>query len=289
MEERKDLKLPSEPLLQVMICTYGKDGIERVAAADHPHADGVEYLVSWQKGGEADVPEALLRDDFKIVASDTKGLSKNRNIALSNATAPLLLVSDDDVVYTKERLQSVIDAFDSHPEADIITFRYESEGARKFYPGHEASLSRPPKGYFVSSIEIAMRRESVKDKIWFNENFGIGGMFPSGEEDVFIRDCLDSGLNGIFLPITIARHDDPTTSGRNLMLPSRPQTKGAVFLRIHPHSWPLRMMAHAIREIPLWRKGSVPSPISYCVNWLKGAKKAHKAKVFPTPKPMSHE
>lgn len=289
MEKKNVVELSSKPILQVMICTYGKEGIERVAVADHPHAEGVEYLVSWQRAGATEVPKALLRDDFKIVASDTKGLSKNRNIALSNAIAPLLLVSDDDVEYTKERLQSIIKAFDTHPDADIITFRYETDGSKKFYPQSQASLASPPKGYFVSSIEIAMRRDSVQDKIWFNENFGIGGIFPSGEEDVFIRDCLDSGLNGIFLPITIARHDDPTTSGRNLMLPSRPQTKGAVFLRIHPHSWPLRMMAHVLREIPLWRKGKVPSPISYCFNWLKGAKKASKAKVFPTSKPMSHE
>ncbi len=289
MEEKKVLELPSTPILQVMICTYGKEGIERVAAAGHPRAEGVEYLVSWQRGGAAHIPEELLRDDFKIVASDTKGLSKNRNIALSNASAPLLLVSDDDVVYTKERLQSVINAFETHPEADILTFRYESSSHSKFYPASQCNLSTPEKGYYLTSFEIAMRKDSVRGKIWFNENFGIGGMFPFGEEDVFLKDCLSSGLKGLFIPMTINRHDGSTTSSRNLMLPSRPQTKGAVFLHIHPHSWPLRMISHALREIPLWKKGLVPSPLSYCVNWIKGAKKAKKAKVFPTRKPTSHE
>ncbi len=266
-----------------MICTYGKDGIERVAAANHPHTEGVEYLVSWQKDGASDIPTALLRNDFKIVASDTKGLSKNRNIALSNATAPLLLVSDDDVVYTKERLHAVIDAFDTHQEADILTFRYESSSHSKFYPALQCDLSTPEKGYYLTSFEIALRKDSVRGKIWFNENFGIGALFPSGEEDVFIKDCLDSGLKGLFIPLTINRHDGTTTSGRNLMLPSRPQTKGAVFLRLHPRQWPLRMVAHALREIPLWRKGLVPSPLSYCLNWIKGVKIARQKCVFPTP------
>ncbi len=266
-----------------MICTYGKDGIERVAAANHPHTEGVEYLVSWQKDGASDIPTALLRNDFKIVASDTKGLSKNRNIALSNATAPLLLVSDDDVVYTKERLHAVIDAFDTHQEADILTFRYESSSHSKFYPALQCDLSTPEKGYYLTSFEIALRKDSVRGKIWFNENFGIGALFPSGEEDVFIKDCLDSGLKGLFIPLTINRHDGTTTSGRNLMLPSRPQTKGAVFLRLHPRQWPLRMIAHALREIPLWRKGLVPSPLSYCLNWIKGVKIARQKCVFPTP------
>ncbi len=188
MEERIEINSSPEPILQVLICTFGKEGIERVAAANHPHAEGVEYLVSWQRGGAYDIPMALLRDDFKIVTSDTKGLSKNRNIAFSKASAPLLLVSDDDVVYTKERLQSVINAFRTHPEADILTFRYESSSHSKFYPAMECDLSCPDKGYFVTSFEIALRKDSVKGKIWFNENFGIGATFPCGEEDVFIKD-----------------------------------------------------------------------------------------------------
>ncbi len=282
MEERREINSSPKPILQVMICTYGKEGIERVAAANHPHAEGVEYLVSWQTDGATDIPTSLLRDDFKIVASDTKGLSKNRNIALSLASAPLLLVSDDDVVYTKERLLAVIDAFEAHPEADILTFRYESSSHSKFYPASQCDLSTPEKGYYITSFEIALRKDSVRGKIWFNENFGIGAIFPSGEEDVFIKDCLDFGLKGLFIPLTINRHDGTTTSERNLMLPSRPQTKGAVFLRLHPHSWPLRMVAHALREIPLWRKGLVPSPLSYCSNWIKGWRKARKLRVFPT-------
>lgn len=275
--------------MQVMICTYGEEGIKRVAAANHPHAAGIEYLVSWQTNGATAVPDALLRDDFRIVRSATKGLACNRNIAIANATAPLLLVSDDEVDYTIENLQAIIKAFESHQEADIITFRYESDCNKKFYPDFECRLNQPPKGYFVSSIEIAMRREAVQGKVWFNENFGIGATFPSGEEDVFIHDCLEAGLKGIFLPLTIARHDELSTSGRNLMLPSRPQTKGAVFLHTHPRSWPLRMLAHTLREIPLWRKGIVPSPISYFANWLKGAKMARDLKVFTTPKHSRNE
>lgn len=271
------------PRLQVMICTYGKNGIERIAAANHPHTKGVEYLVSWQMGNVADIPSTLLRDDFKIFTSDTKGVSVNRNIALSKATAPILLVSDDDVTYTKENLISVINAFDNHNEADIIAFRYASLGSNKYYPSEQVNLECPPKGYYISSIELALRRDTVKGSVWFNENFGIGALFPSGEEDIFIRDCLDKGLKGIFLPITIARHDQATTSGRNLMLASRPQTKGAVFLRLHPKSWPLRMIAHAIREIPLWRKSLTPSPLSYGLNWIKGVTKARKNKVFQNP------
>lgn len=275
-----------QPILQVLICTYGHQGLQRVAASSHPKVDGVEYLVSIQEEPdkeESPIPKELKRNDFRLFVNLSKGLSINRNVALSLASSPLLLISDDDVDYTEEGLRAVIDAFHRHKDMDIIAFRYTSASHEKNYPSSPCYLDKPAKGYFVTSFEIAFRRESVQGKIWFNENFGIGAMFPSGEEELFIRDCLDTGLKGIFLPITIGRHDNTTTSKRNLMLPSRPQTKGAAFLRLHPKDWPIRMIFHTLREIPLWREGLVPSPISYSRNWLKGVKLARKMKVFPTP------
>lgn len=271
------------PLLQVLICTYGPDGIKRTASASHPSVDGVEYLVSWQTDGDYPVPEALDRKDFRIIATPTKGLSVNRNIALSRATAPLLLISDDDVDYTAENLSTVLKAFQSHEDMDILAFRHVSASHSKHYPLNTCDLANPEKGYFVTSFEIAFRRLRVQGKVWFNENFGIGAIFPSGEEDIFLRDCFDRGLKGLFIPQTIARHDGTTTSQRNLMLPSRPQTKGAVLLRMHPRQWPLRMLVHALREIPLWRKGLVPSPLAFCREWLKGVGMARRMKVYPTP------
>lgn len=272
--------------LQVLICTYGREGLQRVATAAHPAVAGVEYIVCWQmRPEETDhtAPQVLDRPDFKIISTLTKGLSVNRNIAISRASAPILLISDDDVDYTEEWLRTVIDAFRLHKDLDILTFRYVSASHQKHYPSHSFDLASPEKGYFTTSFEIALRRKAIQGKVWFNENFGIGAMFPSGEEDVFIRDCISAGLKGIFIPEIIARHDGTTTSDRNLMLPSRPQTKGAVFLLLHPVSWPLRMVVHALREIPLWRKGIVPSPLSYCRNWLKGVGMARKHGVFPTP------
>ena len=277
MDMGKDIKL------QVMICTYGEDGIYRVTNGLHPKTKGVEYLISWQASEGVDVPDSLQREDFRIYRTDTRGLSKNRNHALSKATAPFLLISDDDVDYTPEGLNAVIDSFEQNPDMDILTFKYASVSATKKHPDHTFSLKNPVKGYFVTSFEIALRSKNIKGKVWFNEEFGIGAHFPSGEEDVFIKDCLEMGLTGQYLPITITRHDGTTTSERNLKLPSRPQTKGAVFLHLHPKDWFLRMIIHAIREIPQWRNDKVPSPMSYCLNWMKGARMAKKMKVFPTP------
>lgn len=269
-------------VMQVMICAYGIDGIKRVAKGMHPTTEGVEYLVSWQNDGCCQIPVELDRADFKIISTQTKGLSLNRNIALAHATAPILLVGDDDADYTEDGLKSVINAFRSHLEADIIAFRFDSISTHKTYPKTQVALDSPPKGYYISSIELAMKRDSVKGKIWFNENFGIGAMFPSGEEEIFVKDCLNASLKGIFIPETIVRHDATTTCSRNLKDASRPLTKGAVFLHLHPFSWPLRMIIHTVRELPAWKEGAVPNPFSYLLNWIKGAVMAKRRHVFPT-------
>ena len=290
--EEKELRIKTtSPVLQVMICAYGRDGLARIAESARPRVVGVEYLVSFQENPDDKdnpIPQELNREDFKIFSSCSKGLSVNRNLALSHATAPFLLISDDDVDYTEEGLKEVIKAFGKNPGTDIITFRYDSESRSKHYPEHSYDITAIGMRHFISSIEIAFRRRSVQGYIWFNENFGVGAIFPSGEEDIFIHDCINKGLKCLYVPVSIARHNGTTTSGRNLMLASRPQTKGAVFLRLHPHQWPLRMIAHALREIPLWRKDLVPSPLSYCINWIKGVVKARKHRVFPTPDYSSH-
>ena len=75
--------------LQVLICTLGEAGIQRVAKGEHPHVPGVEYLVSWQlPDGDVAIPDELSRPDFKIIKNTTRGLSRNRNLSIAAATAP---------------------------------------------------------------------------------------------------------------------------------------------------------------------------------------------------------
>lgn len=143
--------------LEVMICTYGVAGIRRVAAHSHPRVEGVRYLVGWQmpKGEvDAEVPEALLRDDFIILRHASSGLSKNRNYILARATAPLLLVSDDDVDYTTEGLCGIIESFARYPHCDLLTFRYETAHQWKTYPAEPRSIWRGYGGIILIVLRL---------------------------------------------------------------------------------------------------------------------------------------
>ena len=276
--------MTDKPELQVLISTFGKNGIERVVKADHPQVPGVEYLVSWQlPDGDEAIPNKLLRPDFKIVKTASRGISRNRNNALKEATAPLCLISDDDVTYTVERLRAIINSFSRNPEADIITFKYHSERKNKIYPPEEFSLDNPPKGYFVSSIEIAFRREAVaKTGILFNENYGIGGEFMAYEELIFIKDLLHAGLSGIFLPITIAEHPELPSGQSNTNNPDFIKATGAAYIHLYKYTWPLRMIKRAwcnYNPDKVSESGFPPlSRFRYIRLWIQGAIKGYSLK-----------
>lgn len=268
----------AEIKLQVLICTFGAEGIRKVAESIHPQVRGVEYLVSWQLPDPAvshEIPDELKRPDFNISIIHSKGLSKNRNNLLSLASAPYCLISDDDVDYTTEGLETVIHTFDADPNLDIATFRFEGN-EKKVYPDFSFNLRYPPKGYFFSSIEIAFRLESVMETgILFDERFGIGAEFPSGEEGIWMHSLLRYGLKGKYFPLTIESHKDDSTGFRMKDTPEFIRTKGAAIQTMFPLSWPLRMVSHALRyntaEGSMSRWGYIRawlSGTSYSPSWL---------------------
>lgn len=255
--------------LQVLICTFGEAGIRRIAEASHPRIPGVEYIVSWQLGdSDGNIPEALQRDDFRILLSDTRGLSRNRNIAIDAATATICLIADDDLSYDPDAFRNIIDVFKADPQLDIAAFRYSGSDS-KHYPEHEFDLRRPPKGYYITSFELAFRRKRIAASgIRFDLRFGIGAEFPSGEENIWLHQLLQADMKGKFFPITIANHEALTTGSRLGADPEFIRTKGAVMRILFPRSWPLRLLTHAIRN---FRHPAIPTGL-YIRSWLAGAK-----------------
>lgn len=266
--------------LQILICTIGAEGINRVAKARHPEVEGVEYLINWQlPDGDCDIPDDIKsRKDFRVIKWSDRGISVNRNHALENATAPLLLMSDDDILYTVERIESLIREWNCRPYLDIMTFRFDSYETEKKYPETEFDLSRPVKGYFVTAFELSLRLDAVrKFGLRFNSHFGFATTFHGGEEVVFLYDAVRKGARGRFIPVTICTHPGSTTGQRDRYTPEFIVSKGAVVRHIHPFTWPLRMLVHALRE------SGGDSPISrrrYILFWLKGVVRSHRHGVF---------
>ena len=108
--------------LEVQICTYGLDGLQRAAQMTLPAVDGVRYRICMQNpdGAVIELPEALRRPDVDFFQHPTRGLSLNRNAALDRAEADIILIADDDLHYSDAGLRAVIDTFAADPRgADI--------------------------------------------------------------------------------------------------------------------------------------------------------------------------
>lgn len=269
--------------LQVLIAAYGEDALRQIASLPHPALPGVEYLVSWQNYGDGTISVELAeRADFKIFLENSVGLSNNRNNLLEKADADFALISDADLAYSAEGLESVVRAFREHPDCDFITFKYSSDIPHKKYPPESFSLQSSPKGYFVSSVELALnlgrikRRDSTLSHWRFNPNFGINGsLFGSGEEDILVASALRRGYQGIFLPLVVCHHPGITTSERILSTPGFIETQGAVVSFVHPRSQYLRMLSHA------WKARTRGVSFSdFCRSWRRGIKLARKKDVF---------
>lgn len=216
-----------KPKLDVMICTCGDIGLERVGATNLPVVEGVRYVVSCQSKSRS-LPSSLVRDDISVFFTDTRGLSNNRNHALSLVTAPYALVADDDLIFKPQGLAAVIDTFDRNPDVDIATFRCEYP-FEKTYPKREHDIAENYRNYYLTSFEIALRTESVRRcRLAFSPLMGIGApMLGCGEENVFVLSALRSGLKGRFFPITIAKHPDLPTGERDTGSPGVQRAQGA--------------------------------------------------------------
>lgn len=264
--------------LQVLISVYGEDGIQRAAKSKHPMAPEFSYLLAWQtESGKEPLPEALLRPDMQVLQSTSKGLCRNRNLSLEAADGEILLIGDDDVDYDREDLQKLLAVFDAEPDLDMATFQFRTRPEwRKAYPNDSFSLQNAPKGYSVSSVEIAFRRKSVQGKIRFNEDYGIGGrLYSSGEESLFVCDALRAGLCVRYYPFPIADHFAPTTAQKQKETSTFWETKAAVIHYIHPHTWFFRLLLNA------WRAGSGKNSFRFLRWGLKGLeKKKHCGRVF---------
>ncbi len=161
-----------------------------------------------------------------------KGLAKSRNRAIQYASGDIFLIGDDDVFYKKNYKEKIIKNFENY-SADVISFRAEDFNGNLLinYPKRMKKITRFSMCK-AHSIVISFKLSSIKNNnILFDEMFGLGSIYESAEENIFLVDCLKKGLKVIFIPETIAIHPK-NGSGRNFNKKAL-ITKGAAFYRMY--------------------------------------------------------
>lgn len=186
--------------------------------------------------------ENSLEAPFELVheVQAGRGLSRGRNRALALAAGQVLCIADDDCVYEESAMSEVASFFDEHPEIDVARFRAGGREGTEFkdYDGAKGEVYRPDylDLFRVSSIELAFRARVVdQDGPFFDEDFGLGTRYPSGEELLALLDLWRRGSAFAFVNRTIVRHEDAPEDDKRLQ-PERFFSKGALFRRLY--GWP---------------------------------------------------
>ena len=195
--------------------------------------------------GKRDVEEYK---NFTICSYDEKGLSNSRNRGLEKVSEDIIILCDDDVVYNDDYESIILDEFKKYPKADIIIFNISSPNRkiRRINKNKRLHLFNPV-GY--SSQRIAFRRDSILNKkIVFNNLFGAGALYSSGEDTLFLVDALKNKLK-VYLSckyIGTVEHDKSTWfNGYN---EKYFYDKGALYTAINPRFRKLLMLQYLIRH-----------------------------------------
>lgn len=147
--------------------------------------------------------------EYIQIQSDLKGLSVARNKALEYVRGDILTFSDDDCWYEKDSLEFVEKYF-TEEKAEIAVFQHFDPGTEKFpkkYPiKPEKNVSRI-KLLRQSSIDIFININLVKDyNIGFDNNFGVGAKYNSGEENIYLNDLKNIGYKIDYFPRVVSYH-----------------------------------------------------------------------------------
>lgn len=214
--------------IQLLIATMGKDNIDEIDLIKQNISSNANNLIINQCNYE----KKEEKNNIKMISVKELGISKSRNRALENATGDICIICDDDVVYEDNLLEIIREQFELNKDVDIITFKIKTpEGedfknyrTQEFYHNKRTILK-------TASIEIAFRLDSInKNSIMFDELFGLGAKYVSGEENIFLMDCLKKGLKIKYVPIVIGTH--PKESSGYVLDEKGIYSKGGLFYRL---------------------------------------------------------
>jgi hypothetical protein len=168
------------------------------------------------------------------IRSSSIGLSNSRNEGLRAVTdsGAVLLLGDNDVRYLPGFDERIRLAYAQYPDADVILFKVCTPEGREFkaYPRNATSYGMRDI-MRACSIEISFRVAAVVAAgIRFDERFGLGARLETGEDIIFLADCLRAGLTIMFVPASICVH--PVESSGSAHSERLFYAKGAMFRRI---------------------------------------------------------
>lgn len=223
------------------------------------------------------------KDDTKLeqkfLSFKEKGLSKSRNRALKTCTGDICIIADDDVIYVDDYERIIQNAYKKYKDADIIAFVVIEEreiDRNKIYKEGKVGYLKSMK---LSSTNITFKRKSLIDNsIYFDEKFGAGSLYPWGEENILLFDCLKKGLKIYYVPIKIAdkRYTGETTWDSSNSV-KHFNHQGIIFYRMTKKFYWILILQFVIRKTKIYKAEMTPFQVLFAMfDGVKEFKKENK-------------
>lgn len=141
----------------------------------------------------------------KIFSTTERGVTKSRNKALKNATADICILADDDMQFSDNYEETVIDVFGKH-NADVVIFNLIDNENDLIRENDSVKKINIFNYMNYGAARIAFKRNVIKDNaLSFKEAFNNNPLPACGEDTLFLRDALKKGLKIIAVPESLAK------------------------------------------------------------------------------------
>ncbi|NQZ82851.1 MAG: glycosyltransferase family 2 protein [Colwellia sp.] len=171
--------------------------------------------------------------NVKIISSNEIGLSKSRNLAIKACTTKYIVFSDDDNDYVEDFSQIIAKYHKQLKEPEFISFQIHDKNgvAFKKYP-HILKPHNKMSALRISSIEHIINCDFLKtNNILFDESFGLGALYPSCEQPIFLASILAQGGRAFYVPSPFAIHPIEH-SGLDFFSRDNALTRGKMLIRV---------------------------------------------------------
>lgn len=214
---------------------------------------------------------------IKVYNFDERGIGLSRNNALMRATGDIVLFADDDEILEDNYEKKIVNEFESNKKADMIVFGIKSNnGTRTAYEIKEKKKVSKFNCLKYGAVRFAVKLDKIrKSNISFSLLFGGGAKYGSGEDSIFIYDCLKNKFQTYTSPVIICTVDFSESSWFNGYNKKYYFDKGALFYTLHKEMAILFSVLYIIRHLKENTNISILKRLqyfSYGISDMKGSK-----------------
>lgn len=224
-------------MISIIVPTLGRrksDLIKLIHSLENQDKDSFELIVVSQENH--DLVEEILnytKITTKHVKIGKKGLSIARNEGIKYANGNIITFGDDDCWYP-EGIFSYVEDLIKEQQLEVVCFNIYDPHKNKLYKKYKQNKKLKINEldiFKVSSIEIFINLDKVKKKdIIFDERFGLGAKYKTGEENIMLNDLYKKKYMISYMPKVVVYH--PIKQKKNNFSNEMCYCKGAVLNRM---------------------------------------------------------